>query len=84
VTAVEDSLVDILTNSNIIYLTQVNVFLAVGISRIRTAANSDSFNQKRPCSLNINSNLDAFTNWRRGINEDGQGVYQLLTDCYPY
>jgi len=81
--ATRQSVLDILTNSNIIYYTQVNVFLGLGTLEIRTATGGPAYNQIPPCSQDIYQTLDTFTAWRSTQTDKNNGIYHLLTNCFP-
>jgi len=81
--ATRQSVLDVITNSNIIYLTQVNVFLTLGTLEIQTTTGGPAYNQYPPCGRDIYGTLDVFTAWRRQqVNQDN-GLYHLLTNCFP-
>jgi len=77
------SVLDVLTNSNIIYLTQVNVFLSLGTLEIQTTLGGPAYNQYPPCNTDMYWALNTFTTWRRSQTNEDNGLYHLLTNCYP-
>lgn len=81
--AVLNSFQSLISLSNRIYLDQVNVFLQVGDTVIQTGSGGESWNQEPNCGLDISSALGQFRTWRTNQGDDGNGLWHLMTNCYP-
>jgi len=79
----KDAILDIVASSNIIYYVQVNVYLVAGTIDIRTSGGGLAWNLSPPCPGDINSQLNDYTAWRKTQKVPNNGVYHLLTNCYP-
>ena len=80
-----DAILDIIASSNIIFYIQVNVFLVAGTIDIQTSSGGGlAWNLSPPCPGNINTQLNDYTVWRKTQQVPNNGIYHLLTNCYPY
>ena len=70
------------------YQAQFNVFLQIDNQVVQTATGGETWNQKPStsggkCSTTITDKLTAFTNWRVSAQNKKNGLWHLLTNCYP-
>jgi len=75
-------------NVNAVYLAQMNMFLELVDTQIEATTSSLAWNLAPPtngerCSTTIDDLLDAFTDWRMKSKKNQDGLWHLLTNCYP-
>ncbi|KJE93909.1 thrombospondin [Capsaspora owczarzaki ATCC 30864] len=90
---VQLSVIEIMTPANVLYNTQVNVYIRTSTIDIRTALDSDTWNQipstpgQRTCLVDIDGTgpvLTSFATWRKAKPAtQTNGIYHLLTNCFP-
>ena len=76
--------------ANLVYLTQVHVFLTVSDINIQTAlgASTPAWNDAPPskgakCPITIQTKLNTLSAWRGSAVPTTNGMWSLQTNCYP-
>ncbi|KJE89186.1 hypothetical protein CAOG_00706 [Capsaspora owczarzaki ATCC 30864] len=88
--AVKTKIAETMATTNVVYNTQVGVFLKLGLVVLKSSLDSTAWNQKpstpgqRTCTNDINKVLTDFTSWRqtRPASEP-YGLWHLFTNCFP-
>ena len=87
--AVQNAIANVFASVNAVYLAQMNMFHEITSTVIKAAADSTAWNRSpatrggRCDSVTINTDLNDFTSWRSSTYPKTNGLWHLLTACYP-
>ena len=80
----EDEIASIVASSNNIFYYQVDIYLVVAETLVKTSSDADSWNQDNSVGcVDINTYLDDFSAWRHDVKPTVGATWMAMTNCYP-